>query len=301
MKQFFISAVLLMAAFAVNAQSFNVGTYNVRNDNSSDVGNMWKDRSPYIAKLVQYHDFDFFGTQEALPHQLEDMKAALPGYDYYGEGRDGNNQGEHSAIFYKTAKYKLLNKGDFWLSATPDVPSKSWDAPCCNRICTWVELQDIESGKKFFAFSAHYDYEKDYARNESSKLVLAKIKEIAGDNPVIFMGDLNGGMNSSWAQIINNSGVLRDTYYDVKQPYANNSSFNAWGKPLDQLDALDRGIIGNNEILDHIYFSKHFQTNRWGMLTDTYNIGKFPSDHFPVLVNAEWIIEPVKRSEMNYK
>ncbi len=37
-----------------------------------------------------------------------------------------------------------------------------------------------------------------------------------------------------------------------------------------------------------IYFSKHFKTKRWGMLTDTYNIGKFPSDHFPILVNAEW-------------
>lgn len=288
MKKYLISAVLFIAALTLNAQNFNVGTYNVRNDNSSDVGNMWKDRFPYIAKLVQYHDFDFFGTQEALPNQLKDMKTALPGYDYYGEGRDGNGQGEHSAIFYKTDKYRLLSNGDFWLSATPDVPSKSWDAPCCNRICTWVKLQDIKSGKSFFVFSAHYDYEKDYARNESSKLILTKIKEIVGDNPVIFMGDLNGGMDSSWAQLLNNSGVLRDTYYDVEHPYANNSSYNAWGKPLDELDNLDRAIISTNEILDHIYFSKHFKTKRWGILTDTYNIGKFPSDHFPILVNAEW-------------
>ena len=48
MKQIFISAVLFMTAFTLNAQKFNVGTYNVRNDNSSDVGNMWKDRFPYI-------------------------------------------------------------------------------------------------------------------------------------------------------------------------------------------------------------------------------------------------------------
>ncbi len=289
MKQFFIGIVLLIAACAANAQSFNVGTYNVRNDNQSDIGNMWIDRYPYLVKLIQYHDFDFFGTQEALPNQLEDMKTALSGYDYYGEGRDGNGKGEHSAIFYKTAKYKLLNKGDFWLSATPDVPSKSWDAPCCNRICTWVELQEIKSGKKFFVFSAHYDYEKDYARNQSSKLMLTKIKEIAGNKPVIFMGDLNGGMNSSWAQLIHNSGIVRDTYYDVKQPYANNSSYNAWGKYRDKLDSLDKKIVDNDEILDHIFFSKHFKTKRWGMLTDTYNMGKFPSDHFPVVVNAEWL------------
>lgn len=119
MKKYLISAVLFIAALTLNAQNFNVGTYNVRNDNSSDVGNMWKDRFPYIAKLIQYHDFDFFGTQEALPNQLKDMKIALPGYDYYGEGRDGNRQGEHSAIFYKIDKYRLLSNGDFWLSATP--------------------------------------------------------------------------------------------------------------------------------------------------------------------------------------
>lgn len=288
MKQFLFCAIFFVATIISNAQSFNVGTYNVRNDNPSDVGNMWIDRYQYIAKLILYHDFDLFGTQEALPHQLDDMKKVLPGYDYYGEGRDGNNRGEHAAVFYKISKYKLLNRGDFWLSATPNIPSKSWDAPCCNRICTWVELQEIETGKVFYVFNAHYDYEKDYARNESSKLVLAKIKEIAGDSPVMFMGDLNGGMNSSWAKIIHHSGILRDTYYDVEKPYANNSSFNAWGKPLDQLDDLDKGIISNDEILDHIYFSKHFKASRWGMLTDTYNIGKFPSDHFPVMVNAQW-------------
>lgn len=293
MKKLLLTAFIFIGCLSINAQSFNVATYNLRNDNPSDVGNMWKDRSPYVANLVKYHDFDLFGTQEALPNQLEDLVALLPDYKYYGEGRDGNNKGEHSAIYFKKDKYKLLDKGDFWLSATPDVPSKSWDAPCCNRICTWVELEDKESGKTFFVFCAHYDYEKDYARDQSSKLILSKLQEIAGDKPAMFLGDLNGDFKNSWCQIINNSGVLRDTYYDVTDAYANNSSFNAWGKPLDKLDNLDRGIISNKDVLDHIYFTKHFKANKWGMLTDTYNngdnIARFPSDHFPILVNAIWV------------
>lgn len=289
MKKLLIGALLLMNALFISAQTLNIATYNLRNDNLGDVGNMWKDRYTYVAKLINYHNFDFFGTQEALPNQLEDLKAALVYYDYYGEGRDGNNEGEHSAIFCKVSKYDLVDKGDFWLSETPDIPSKSWDAPCCNRICTWVELKELSTGKHFFVFSAHYDYEKDYARIQSSKLVLSKIKTIAKDNPVIFMGDLNGGLDDEWCKLIPESGFMRNSYYDVDAPYANNSSFNAWAKPLDQLDDLDRDIIANNKILDHIFVSKHFKVNKWGMLTDTYAIGKFPSDHFPILVNAEWV------------
>ena len=288
MKKILLGTAFLLASFSVSAQTFNVATYNLRNENTYDVDDMWNNRYPYVAKLIQYHDFDLFGTQEAQPKQLEDLKAALPGYTYYGEGRDGNGQGEHAAIFYKTDKFKLLQSGDFWLSATPDIPSKSWDAPCCNRICSWVELQDLKTKKKFFVFNAHYDYEKDYARNESSKLVLQKIKEIAGNKPVMFMGDLNGNQDESWCKVIDESGIVRDSYFDKSNRYATAPSYNAFGKIKD-LGEVDSAIIGENKVIDHIYLSKHFRTNNWGLLTDTYGIGKFPSDHFPVLINTTLI------------
>lgn len=285
LKTLFIIAIFLINILPGYAQSFNVATYNLRNENTYDVGNLWKDRYPFVVNLILYHDFELFGTQEVLPGQLADLKRSLPGFEYYGEGRDGNGQGEHAAIFYKTSKYSLKDKGDFWLSETPDIPSKSWDAPCCNRICTWVKLQENISGIEFFVFNTHYDYEKDYARNQSSILVLNKIKEIAGNNPVIFMGDLNGSANDSWCKIISESDILRDTYFDISNPYANDASYNAFGKLT-----VDSSIAEEKQIIDHIYFSKHFNTEKWGLLTDTYNMGKFPSDHFPVLVKAGWNI-----------
>ena len=78
--------------------TFTVASYNLRNANGSDSlhGNGWGQRYPVIAKMVQYHDFDIFGTQECFLHQLKDMKEALPGYDYIGVGRDdGKDRGEH--------------------------------------------------------------------------------------------------------------------------------------------------------------------------------------------------------------
>jgi endonuclease/exonuclease/phosphatase family metal-dependent hydrolase len=106
---------------------------------------------------------------------------------------------------------------------------------------------------------------------------LQKIKAIAGNAPALFTGDLNGSQSSDWYKAIANSGLLKDTYFQVKYPYANNASFNGFGatKP------------GNNEIIDHIFISNDFIAKKWGLLTDTYH-GKYPSDHFPVMAEISF-------------
>ena len=73
---------------------FTVATYNLRNANGGDSlrGNGWGKRYPIIANIVKYHEFDIFGTQECFIHQLKDMKAALPEYDYIGVGRDDGKE-----------------------------------------------------------------------------------------------------------------------------------------------------------------------------------------------------------------
>ncbi len=268
----FILFVLSLLPGFIYAQQLNVGTFNIRFDNPKDTGNLWVDRAPVVSALIRFHDFDIFGTQEGLKNQLDDISQALPAYERYGKGRDdGQEKGEHSAIFYKKDRFKLLKKGDFWLSQTPEKPSLGWDATCCNRICSWVYLQDAQTKKKFYFFNVHYDHQGVQARKESSKLILNKIKEIAGQEPVILTGDFNGDHNSEWYQTVANSGLIADTYKQAKNPYAVNASFNAFGKKLD-----------GNEIIDHIFTTKNFKVQKWGILTDTYH-GKFPSDHFPVM------------------
>lgn len=271
----FFSAALLFLITGIHAQNLIVGSYNLRYENTHDTGNLWVNRAPVIESLIRFYDFDILGTQEGLIGMINDLSNNLPQYGRYGIGRDdGKDAGEHSAIFFKKEKFTLLNHGDFWLSQTPDKPSLGWDATCCNRICSWVYLQDKKTKKKFYVFNTHYDYQRDLARNESSKLVLKEIKKIAGDQPVIFMGDLNGGNETLWYKAIANSGILKDTYKEAKYPYANNPSFQNFGSAI-----LD------SEIIDHIFVSKNFSVKRWGILSDTYH-GKYPSDHFPVLTEV---------------
>lgn len=273
MKQrILLIAVLLMATVTgLRAQSFTVGSFNIRYDNKSDTGNLWIKRAPVVANLIRFHGFDVLGVQEGLKNQIDDISNALPEYARYGKGRDdGKDAGEHSAIYYRKDKFKLLKSGDFWLSEMPDKPGKGWDATCCNRICSWVYLQDIASKKSFYTFNVHFDHQGVIARRESGKLVLARIKKIAGADPVLLTGDLNGARNSEWYLSIANSGVLKDVYAEVEFPYENNSSMNGFRTPL------------GTAVIDHIFMSKDFSALKWGILTDTY-FGKYPSDHFPIL------------------
>jgi endonuclease/exonuclease/phosphatase family metal-dependent hydrolase len=274
-KQHLFTALLIFLCLHGQAQHLIVGTFNLRYDNPKDSGNLWVNRAPVASALIRFHQFDIFGTQEGLQNQLEDINKALSEYQRYGLGRDdGKEGGEHSAIFFKKDRFELLKKGDFWLSETPDKPGLGWDATCCNRICSWVYLLDKQSKKKFYFFNAHFDHQGKIAREESGKLILKKIKEIAGNEKAIFTGDLNGDHKSSWYQRLATSNYLVDTYSQAAQPYVFNASFNSFGKALNK-----EGII------DHIFTTGKVTVKRWGILTDSYH-GKFPSDHFPVLAEV---------------
>jgi endonuclease/exonuclease/phosphatase family metal-dependent hydrolase len=271
----FAIGLLFLSTISTNAQKLIVGTFNIRYDNPHDTGNLWVDRAPIVSNLIRFHDFDVLGIQEGLKNQVDYIATALPEYALYGKGRDdGKDAGEHSKIFYKKDRFALLKSGDFWLSETPDKPGKGWDATCCNRICSWVYLQDKLTKKQFYAFNVHFDHQGVVARKESSKLILAKIKEIAGQAPVLFTGDLNGGRDSEWYQTLATSGLMTDVFTKVKFPYANNSSMNNFR------------IARGRTVIDHIFMTKQFTASKWGILTDSY-FGKYPSDHFPILAVVE--------------
>jgi endonuclease/exonuclease/phosphatase family metal-dependent hydrolase len=253
--------------------TLRIATYNLRYENKKDTGNLWVDRSPVLINLIRFHDFDILGTQEGLKNQLDDVNTSLPYYERYGIARDdGKDKGEHCAIFFKRERFEMTDKGDFWLSDTPDQPGYGWDA-IHNRICTWVKLKDKLAGSSFFVFNAHLDHDGVKARNESSTLLLRKSREIAGNSTTVLLGDFNGDHGTEWYKTIVNSGHFRDSYKSVQHPYANNGSFNSWG----QDDAANR-------IIDHIFITKDIEVLKYGILTDTY-YSRPPSDHFPVMAD----------------
>lgn len=267
------SMLTLQLSVAQQSNSINVATYNLRYDTKNDGINAWPNRKENVKALIRFHEFDLFGTQEALRHQLTDI-AELKDYAFFGAGRDdGKEAGEHSAIFYRKDRFKILQSGNFWLSETPDKPGKGWDATCCNRICSWAKFSDLKTKKEFFFFSVHFDHQGIEARRESGKLMVAKIKEIAKNSPVIMVGDLNSTPETEQVKTIQT--LLNDAHNVTATPaYGPEGTFNAF-----KFDApMDKRI-------DYIFVSKQFDVLKYGVLTDAKE-QRYPSDHQPVVAKV---------------
>lgn len=280
-----------------------VGTYNIRYDNPKDgeSGNGWRQRVPVIASLIRFHRFDVLGIQEALHHQVEDLQSLLPAYAHTGCGRDdGRDAGEFAAIFYRKDAFTLKESGTFWLSPTPEVPSIGWDARF-NRICTWVRLESNQTRGTLYAFNTHFDHHGATARRESARLVIRKIEEIAGEQPVVLVGDFNVDQTGESYRLIQDSQLLDDAYESAGERYALNGTANGFGL----------GTFTDRRI-DHVFHTHGFKVARYGVLTDSYRtacangeanegglpafpremkfrnfVPRVPSDHFPVLVELE--------------
>jgi endonuclease/exonuclease/phosphatase family metal-dependent hydrolase len=257
-------------AFAQPNKPILVATYNLRQSNSHDGVNAWPNRKEAVKGLIRFHEFDIFGTQEGFLNQLNDL-LEIDGFAYTGHGRDdGKDAGEHSSIFYKKDRFKLLGSGDFWLSENPDKPGLGWDATCCNRICSWGKFRDLETAKEFFFFSVHFDHQGVIARIESGKLMIKKIQEIAGKIPAICVGDFNSTPETE--QIKTMQTLLKDSRQaSLTPPYGPKGTFNGFkfDSPLTNL-------------IDYIFVSPTIEVLKYGVLTDNVEL-RYPSDHLPVV------------------
>lgn len=274
-----LTLVMLMlttapAAFADSHIPINVATYNLRLNTPNDGPNVWGLRRDAVKALIQYHEFDLFGTQEAQPEQIKDLEA-MSEYGHEGVGRDdGKNKGEHSAIFYRLKRFTLLTHGDFWLSETPDRPSKGWDAHCCNRLASWVRLRDKTSGKTLLAVSVHFDHEGEIARRESSKLLLRWLATQEASDAVIALGDFNSTPDTE--QIMAMKAAMLDARAVSLTP--------AYG-PLATFNDFKFSLAPNN-LIDYIFLGPNIRVLKYAVLTDSDG-QRYPSDHFPVLARIE--------------
>jgi len=273
MKIFIVGLCLCfnISVFAQKKQiPINVITYNIRYNNPGDGINAWPNRKDNVKALVKFHDADILCVQEALAEQF-DALSENTNFDFVGVGRDdGNRKGEFSAIYFDKTRFRKKDGGTFWLSETPDVPSKGWDA-VLPRICSWVKLYDNLNKQEFIVFNTHYDHVGVKARIESAKLIKQKIQEIAPTLPVIYTGDLN--VTPETEAIATIKSFLQDAKeISTEKPYGPSGTFNAFNF--------------NSELknrIDYIFVNKGFKVQKFAVLSDSKDKGYF-SDHLPVFV-----------------
>lgn len=150
----------------------------------------YKYRIPLVCQIIREAKPSSFGVQEAHIEWMTALKEGLPEYDFVGVGReDGKEDGEFSAVFYLKDEFTASDNGNFWISETPDVPSKGWDS-ACTRIATYVKLSHKESGKEYIHFNTHLDHVGRTAQINGAKMIQEKAASFGGV-PVVCTGDFN--------------------------------------------------------------------------------------------------------------
>lgn len=279
MKKPLFFLLALFAAIALQAQPLHVMSFNIRLNVASDSANAWPHRKDMAVSQILFHDAHIVGVQEALHGQMVDLGERLKGFKYVGVGRDdGKERGEYSAIFYDTSRLQVLKSETFWLSQTPTVPgSKSWDA-AITRVVTWAQMRDKKTGKVFYAFNTHFDHMGKVARAESARLLKQRVKEVAGNSPVVITGDFNSAPSDEPIRVLLSAP---DAFTDAKSisatpHYGPTGTFTGFAAKETTNDPIDFIFVKNGfKVLKHAALSQ-----TWG--------GRFSSDHFPVLAVLQW-------------
>ena len=173
--------------------------------------------------MVDRLDPDVILAQEARPGWLKSFDMWLSDrYDMVWKERGfAGVPGEDEClpILRKREKYDLLASGSFWLSETPELPTKSYDSPG-PRIMTWVCLQDKETGVAFYCFSNHFGFGQT-VRIESQKQINRVLNSLPDGTYAFVGGDYNAYyrsekytefMDFSWDSVID----LRDMAMNMK-------------------------------------------------------------------------------------
>lgn len=267
-----IAAALAVAAAGPGTAAgvaLRIMTFNVRVPVDQGV-NAWAGRRGLMVQVIRAAHPDVLGTQELTEEQGEYLAAHLPGYAWFGQGRDGGSKGEHMGVFYRTDRLEVLDSGDFWLSDTPQVPgSRTWGQPY-PRMVTWARFRRRDGGGEFHYFNTHFPYRPEDVRPRllSAYEILGRIGRLPATARVILAGDFNCSPDTSVHAALTQS--LRDAWEAAPARSGPGKTFHDFtGIPDQRIDwILSRGF----KVLD-------VQT------VTTHEGVRYPSDHFPVVAD----------------
>lgn len=292
-KSFSFTSILMLLFFAnLNAQKENsqkvevkvltLMTYNLKYA-STNYKPLWKDRRDMQVDLIDKYQPDVIATQEGLKAQIDYLETHLPDYVVVGEGRQGGDDDEHMAIFYKRDKFRLRELNSFALSKTPEVLGSG---PSVNpRILTWIRLAyknvptkdepypypenyrgHWENNTEFYIFNTHFfNGHEPLGRLNAAKIIKEKLDQLyefgswETNKPVFLLGDFNCHPKSAPHRVFVGEDQNSNTTY-LKDPNTVNSNEIDW--------ILYKGsvVVEQYEEID-------------------YNVkGIYPSDHKPILV-----------------
>ncbi|KAM5463844.1 hypothetical protein MauCBS54593_007289 [Microsporum audouinii] len=277
---------------------FRILTHNIRYATTSpSAGEQpWSVRAPLVVNELDYHTRtspeSFVCLQEALHKQVQDVLSGLNSHvqdewAYIGVGRDDGRQGgEYSPIFYRPGVWELMEKETVWLSETPTVPSRGWDAATI-RIVNVGVFSHRASNQTVLAMNTHLDHKGTKARYESAKLILALIDKYLSSHSDIAGNFLAGDFNSeetqeAYKEFTKPGSPIVDAYKQVPKAkhYGNEASFTDFQDktPGSRIDYVMLGPKKGSAL--------PWAFNGYAVLPSKFDDGIFNSDHRAVVADV---------------
>ena len=285
MKVFLLVLILFTLQSFVSAFEIDALSFNIRFDNPKDGENAWPNRKEMVGQWVKSESPDVIGLQEALRHQIDDIKKVATSYSEYGVGRDdGKSRGEHCTILYLKKRFSLDKSdcGTFWFSDTPEkIASKSWgnEIP---RICTWGRFIEKKTDKGFYVYNVHYDHRSQPSRLGASELIIQRIsKRKRFNDPIILMGDFNASENNPAIKIFKDEPLnLVDTFRVVKPDEKMVKTFHGF-----------RGGSFSGGKIDHVFMLPKMGKVSSAEIVRFNKDKRYLSDHYPVRAKLSFITD----------
>lgn len=251
-------------------------TYNIRLDLDSDGINRWSNRRDQFIGQIRLMKPAILGLQEVVRGQQADLERAFPTYTFLGLPRESGPMGESSNVAFDRTLFDLKSSGTFWLSPTPGVPSKGWDA-AYSRVATWAHLIRRSDGRRFLAVNTHLDNEGQKARLEGARQITRWISaNRAPGEAVIVTGDFNTGPGTPPIQEMTHSKLgLRDAHDATRTPPVGPDG--TWNDFVTLPKESSR--------IDFVFASPTLSVERYAVLAWHGEGGRPASDHFPVVAD----------------
>lgn len=253
--------------------TLSVFSLNLRFGLAGDAGpHSWERRKAVLPELLAAHSADFMAFQEVNDFQADFLRNILSGYAHIGRRNPAPKFWQNNMIFFRR-EWECLDADYFFLSPTPDIPSRFVDSRW-PRQCIMGRFR--KDGGEVVCVTTHFDFQ-EHVQTESARLILRRLRQYPEEMPALIVGDFNATPEGACFKLFTGQGEAG------RREGQNESAANFRSAFSPPFPATFHDFTGERDGV-HIdwILSRHLVAMGHGKAIQAPVGDIYPSDHFPV-------------------